>query len=244
MCSLTFVGRDDGYVLAMNRDELTSRGVALPPTLTEIGGVSAVYPRDGAGGTWIAANRHGIALALLNWNDVPQPGAPKGRSRGVVIPYLIQFAGSRDIQEAIGKFDLGGIWPFRLVGVIPAEKKILEWQWSSEKLEVQHHGWESRHWFSSSLSDKQAAAARGAACENAWDEGGCGSLHWLRKLHASHANGPGPFSVCVHRENVETLSYTEFDCTPGKLECRYFSGSPCVMLATGGPSNGLTLHNR
>lgn len=243
MCSLTFISRDDGYVLAMNRDELTSRRVASPPTLTELGGVSAVYPRDSAGGTWIAANLHGIALALLNWNDVAQPAAPKGRSRGVVIPYLIQFSRARDIQEAIGQFDLGGIWPFRLVGTIPGEKRILEWRWSSERLEFQHHEWESRHWFSCGMSDEQAAGLRGAACRSAWDEDGSGSLPWLRKLHASHANGPGPFSVCVHRENVETLSYTEFECTSQKLECRYFSGSPCVMLTAGGPANGLTLHN-
>ena len=29
-----------------------------------------MYPSDGAGGTWIAANEYGITLALLNWNDV------------------------------------------------------------------------------------------------------------------------------------------------------------------------------
>ena len=29
-----------------------------------------MYPSDGTGGTWIAANEYGITLALLNWNDV------------------------------------------------------------------------------------------------------------------------------------------------------------------------------
>jgi hypothetical protein len=131
------------------------------------------------------------------------------------------------------RFDLGGIWPFRLVGVIPAEKKILEWGWNSKSLELEHYAWGTRHWFSSSLSDEQASALRGATCQRAWQQEDSGSLPWLRKLHASHANGPGPFSVCVHRENVETLSYTEFECSSRTLECRYFSGSPCTMFEPG-----------
>lgn len=240
MCTLTFIARDNGYYLAMNRDERMSRGVAEPPTLVDLGGSRSTYPRDHAGGTWIAANDHGVAFALLNWNDVQPPGTTPvaSRSRGLVIPALVTFSSHHDVDETLNGLNLRDTLPFRLIGVFPGEAKIVEWRWEGKHLESEAYAWGSRHhyhWFSSSLSDKQASALRGATCEKAWDENDqdAGSLPWLRKLHASHANGPGPFSVCVHRENVATLSYTEITTSKGKVECNYFCGSPCTMTGFG-----------
>jgi len=85
---------DGRYLLGMNRDERIARGAGSPPEVRECGGTKAVYPSDGNCGTWIGANDHGMALTLLNWNDVV-PGAvgtPVGRSRGSVIPAIIGFA--------------------------------------------------------------------------------------------------------------------------------------------------------
>ena len=229
MCTLSVVTHDSGYYLAMNRDELVSRGAAAPPAQFDLGKTRAIYPRDIAGGTWIAANSHGVAFALLNWNDVPQSGASKQRSRGCVIPNLIRLNPSHEVTAALPHLDLKGIMPFRLVGVFPAEMRMWEWRWNHEKLESEPHDWERRHWFSSGLSDEQAARQRSAVCQSSWNEEGAGSLPWLRRLHSSHVHGPGPFSLCVHREKVTTLSYTEFICTPEKVECNYFTGSPCTM---------------
>jgi hypothetical protein len=232
MCTLTFVPREDGYYLAMNRDESIGRGVADPPARTDLPGLkrSAIYPRDVAGGTWIAANDTGIALALLNWNVIQQPGCNKTRSRGIVIPHLARFGLHHDVEKAVGSFDLMGLLPFRLVGIFPLEKKISEWRWKQDGVQVQHFAWERRHWFSSGLSDEQACTLRGGVCQSAWDAKDAGSLRWLRQLHASHANGPGAFSLCVHREGVQTLSYTELVCAPEEIECRYFAAGPCAML--------------
>ncbi len=233
MCTLTVITRNNGYYLAMNRDEQITRGDALPPATVDVGGTTAIYPRDGAGGTWVAANSHGIALALLNWNDVPQPTTDKARSRGNVIPSLVTSTSFDQTEETLQKLDLQGIWPFRLVAVFPAEEKIGEWRWNQQQLESQVHDWKPRHWFSSSLSDERAERERGAVCQAAWEEADAGSLPWLRRLHASHANGAGPFSLCVHRENVQTLSYTEISCRPKKIECVYVGASPCRILVSG-----------
>jgi Transport and Golgi organisation 2 len=90
MCTLTVVTGSDTYRIAMNRDEKTARGAGMPPEMHEFDATRAIYPNDGDGGTWIAANDCGVALALLNWNDIAAPGkAVKTRSRGRVIPALI-----------------------------------------------------------------------------------------------------------------------------------------------------------
>ena len=69
MCTLTFVPTTDGYLVAMNRDELRIRPVARAPRIHTRNGVEALYPTEPSGGTWIASNRYGNLLALLNWND-------------------------------------------------------------------------------------------------------------------------------------------------------------------------------
>lgn len=230
MCTLTVVTGNDAYVMAMNRDEKIARGAGLPPEIHEFDGTRAVYPSDGDGGTWLATNEFGIALALLNWNDLAPRGlAAKRRSRGRVIPTLIDSRSLSDLQEVFSVSNFTGMMPFRLVGAFPAQQQIWEWRWDSAHLDFHVHAWESRHWFSSSLSDERAENLRGATCRSARHESDAGSVRWLRRLQASHAGGPGPFSLCVHREDVMTLSYTEVMLSAGSVRMCYFLGSPCTM---------------
>ncbi|MBI3477369.1 MAG: NRDE family protein [Acidobacteria bacterium] len=233
MCTLTIVTRDNGYSLAMNRDEQLTRNDAVPPVKVDLQGTSVVYPRNSAGGTWVAVNERGIALALLNWNDVPQPTTEKARSRGAVIPALVGCSSLAEVRNALSGLDLSDVWPFRLVGVFPSGQMICEWNWNQEKLETPAREWRSQHWFSSSLSDARASEKRGEVCQAAWTSTDAGTLPWMRRLHASHANGPGPFSLCVHRESVGTLSYTEIDCGLESIACRYWAGQPCEQVEPG-----------
>jgi Transport and Golgi organisation 2 len=230
MCTLTVVARRDTYLMAMNRDEKIARGAGAPAEMHEFDSTKAIYPNDGDGGTWIAANEYGIGLALLNWNDVTPPGAAfKKRSRGRVIPALIDSRSLSDLQAVFDVSNFKGMMPFRLVGLFPWEQEIWEWRWDSTQLGFQVHEWKSRHWFSSSLSDDRAESLRGLACRDAQHESDVGSVPWLRRLHASHGGRPGPFSLCVHREDVKALSYSEIVVTPGHVQMGHFRGSPCTM---------------
>ena len=230
MCTLSVITGNNGYLVAMNRDERIARGPGELPEIHHCNGTTAVCPSDGTGGTWIAVNEYGITLALLDWNTVAPPGMDaKTRSRGRVIPALIDFRSQSDLHQVFEVSTCAGMMPFRLVGVFPSEQTIWEWRWDSKQLQFQTHTWESRHWFSSSLSDRQAESLRGAACRDAQNELDAGSEPWLRRLHASHAGGPGPFSVCVHRDDVKTLSYSEVLVTPERIRMEHFRGSPCKM---------------
>src|ERR1051326_2071127 len=118
MCTLTVVTRNDMYLMAMNRDEKIARGSGFPPEIHEFEGAKAIYPSDGDGGTWFATNECGIALALLNWNDIAPPGAAlKTRSRGRVIPSLINSRSLGDLRAVLSVSNFAGMMPFRLVGV-------------------------------------------------------------------------------------------------------------------------------
>jgi hypothetical protein len=233
MCTLTLIARDEEYLLAMNRDEKIARGAGEPLEVHQLHDTTTIYPSDGTGGTWIAANEWGITLALLNWNDIVRSplNSCKGRSRGQIIPALGRSSRMAEVHGALGVLALERIEPFRLIGIFPATRVIGEWRWDSSQLTFQAHGWYSRHWFSSSLSDKRAESLRGAACHDARQEADADSVRWLRRLHASHAGGRGPFSLCVHREHVKTLSYSEVLVSPTGVQIGHFRGSPCVMAS-------------
>jgi hypothetical protein len=227
MCTVSVVTRKDGYVLAMNRDERTARGEhARPPEALTLGGTPVVMPRESSGGTWIAANAGGVALALLNWHT-PGVVSVAERSRGLVIPRLIVRTSQAAVQRAIEGMDLEGIRPFRLVGVFPRGQEICEWRWDSVELDLRWFGWQPHHWFSSGLGDAAALEQRSAACTQAWKHSDSGSLAWLRRLHRSHRAQPRELAICVHREGVATVSYTELVCTPATLRCAYAAGTPC-----------------
>src|SRR5262249_31221549 len=87
------------------------------------------------------------------------------------------------------------------------------------------------HWFSSGASDEMAERIRGEACRVAWQEQDAGSLPWLRALHSSHGLGAGPFSVCAHRPDAGTVSYSEIAFDANTATIRYISGPPCLNSA-------------
>jgi len=232
MCTVSFIARGDVYLLGMNRDELLARGPGLPLARHEQARGNAFYPTDGDGGTWIAVHESGIALAVLNWNDIAQPALGDGRlSRGSLIPALI---GSRSLAEVDGwlaRTELQTMLPFRMVGIFPAMKEIAEWRWDAVQMTRVHHEWRTRHWFSSGISDWQAGLLREPLCEQARTQAGAGSLEWLRRLHASHGAAAGAFSICVHRPDAQTMSYSEIQCAPGTIRMRHSIGSPCTQPA-------------
>jgi hypothetical protein len=228
MCTLSFLPGNDGYMAAMNRDELRVRPAALPPAIPKAGGLSLVYPRESGGGTWIGANSRGVFFALLNWYSMEAANlGEKRKSRGEIIPHLLQTLDGPSAERALHRLDLTGVYPFRLFGFFPAEREIREWCWDTRCLAAETPAWRRQHWFSSSRSDRLAAAQRGAACNNAWNRDPLDPAAWLRTLHASHIPEPGPFSICVHRQDAATVSYTEVEWRRGYLQMRYLSGNPC-----------------
>jgi len=229
MCTLTFVPAEDGYLVGMNRDELLTRPVALPPKRFQRGGMEMAYPSESSGGTWIACNDRGNLLALLNWNASGSPRlGEKRKTRGLVIAELI---GEPDLPAADSHFqqmNLDGLFPFRLVGVFRSERVVNEWRWDGTAKQFLRLSWARNHWFSSSLSDSLAEEERGRVCEAVAGEPAGGRHGWLRRLHRSHVPRPGPFSVCVHRQDAATVSYTEVRCGATQISMDYLGGNPCL----------------
>lgn len=230
MCTLSFYPRAGGYLIGMNRDERKDRARAYPPRLFKLdNGLWAVYPYEEGRGTWIGLNSVGISLALLNWHKVPSRFGDQHApvSRGQAIPLLLREREDRAMHQKLCELPLDQMHPFRLIGFFPAKQLVVEWLWNQKRLLIRPRGWEARLWASSGWDEASVQAHRRKLFEHALRAPDAGTPIWLRRFHRSHDPIPGPLSVCVHREDVCTVSYTEILVVGRRGQMLYHDGPPC-----------------
>jgi len=227
MCTVSFLPKAQGFYLAMNRDEKRTRSVAIPPSITDLNGCRAIFPRDPTGGTWISTNDGGVCLALINWHRIAREPKHDVISRGKVVRELAGKSSADEIANAVTKLPLRKLCPFRLIAIVPSEKIVTEWRWNLEWLTMRNHQWQLQHWFSSGLDERRAERERQRVCDAAHNKRSVRNLGWLRQLHRSHAPERGPFSICMHRADATTVSYTEVAVSGRRATMRYKPGSSC-----------------
>jgi hypothetical protein len=227
MCTVTLIARRRGYALGMNRDEKRARVAGLPPARRQFDGRVVVCPSEPGGGTWIGVNEAGITLALINWYSVKAKAPAPAVSRGGAVWSALSSTSPGAVDAAIRMQPLPRINPFRLIGVFPNTREVVEWQWDLLQFARRLHPWRTGVWISSGYDESGAQQSRGRAFAQALKQASAGTLEWLRRLHRSHAPGRGPYSVCMHRADAATVSYTEVVVNPAAATLRYASGPPC-----------------
>jgi transport and Golgi organization protein 2 len=232
MCTVSFLPSPQGFCLAMNRDEKRDRFSALPPEIVEFESHRVLFPREPTGGTWISANDAGVCLALINWHRIKREPNNGVRSRGEVIRKLVGISTSDEISTAVKKLPLPKLRPFRLIAIVSAENRVIEWRWNLDRLSVRKYSWKPRHWFSSSFDEATAEAERTRVCAAQLDESAKRDVKWLRRLHRSHQPERGPFSICMHRPTNATVSYTEVAVSDRSVVMCYKDGPPCSRRST------------
>lgn len=244
MCTVSFLPKPQGFYLAMNRDEKRDRLAPLAPAVFRSDRRRAVFPREPAGGTWISVNDVGVSLALINWHRIEREPRNNGLSRGLVVRELAGKSTANEIAAALRKLPLRKLRPFRLIAILPREKRITEWRWNLKQLVAHKHSWQRNHWFSSGFDEAKAEHERMKVCAavaggadpgressmffNRVGVNAAGySLSSLRRLHRSHLPKRGPFSICMHRPDAMTISYTEVAVSKQRATMRYKSAPPC-----------------
>lgn len=233
MCTATWLRHHDRLHLFFNRDEERRREPALPPRKLVAGGVRCLAPQDGrAGGTWILASEHGLALALLNRSEGKRPdGSP--RSRGELPLELAGASEPVDFEAALGRADLTTFPPFTLLALWsdPAAGAVAAWD--GVRLDCRATDPTAGMLCSSGLGDEPARRQREASWRR-WREraGTEWSPRHHRDLHRSHEPRPHAFSICMHREDAATLSMVEIEIDDARARLAYRPGPPCRGAAT------------
>ena len=237
MCTVTVFPFHGGVRIGCNRDESPKRKKALPPSIQIIENTSVLMPIDPqSGGTWLAANEHGIFLTLLNRNLILSDGENRfvgNKSRGHIIPMFVGMDSAEDIAKKISDHSWNEYSFFRLI--VLDQKNVYEiihenidqnpilrkhprdtWPmiFSSSGLgdpiveEPRRKLFDE--WFSNiDLTDDQLAEKH--------DKFHCHS--WEDKKHVS---------VCMQRDRAESISMTMTTIVSGQIHMSYRQGLPSL----------------
>ncbi len=227
MCTASWLIEAGTLRLFFNRDELRTREGALPPALDTAGALRWVAPRDGrAGGTWIAVTAAGATFALLNKSGGQPPAIPE--SRGRLIPRLVGSESPDHLAAELVAIGLARYAPFRLLALWHSPAAGVALAWDGETLERVALDPALGLLCSSGLGDERATRERGATWEARRRAAAAWSADQHRAFHRDHAPAPSAWSVCVHRPEAATVSFTEIELAASGAKLRYRPGSPCL----------------
>jgi uncharacterized protein with NRDE domain len=228
MCTASWLPGSDGYLLCFNRDESRSRLPGRPPSVRRVNGLRVIAPADGNhGGTWIGVTEEGLTVALANRYQEPRPPAPEQPiSRGLLVTDMLGRSSLTEIARTLTGMRLEQYEPFTLVGLARDAPAHL-WSWNGSTLESWRQE-EAGLLLASSAADQDAAASArrdtfSAARAEAPLDGAT-----LARLHASHRPVRGALSVCMHREDASTVSFTMVAVGRGRVSLAHANGPPCV----------------
>jgi len=237
MCTLSWVRQLGGYTVFFNRDERRTRSLGLPPTEQLRSGVRFLAPSDpDGGGSWVSVNDHRVALAILNQYQAGKPAAQTSVSRGQLLLALADLGSQAEVWTRVRAAGLMQYHPFTLAVFEPGLPALLL-GWNGEALTDRALGQSGLLLTSSSVAQYEADQTR----RMLFDEtvaGGAIDETVLERLHRSHLPAEGPLSVCMHRADAETVSYTRISVTPSRVSLSYVAGAPC----RGRSPDALTLH--
>ncbi|MFT5288052.1 MAG: hypothetical protein ACI8QS_000084 [Planctomycetota bacterium] len=225
MCTASWFEKEGGFELFFNRDERRTRLRADPPRLQSIGGAMLIAPTDGdAGGTWIAVNEHGLALALLNlWQSDGQLPPDGFRSRGLLVRDLASCTDGKSVHERLA---VSGDEVYRGYTLLVLEpgRAPLGLRWDETKLAK----FEPRAPLVSSSVDFELAKQHRRVSYGRLESSAANRRENYEAFHRSKEPMPGALAVCMQREDACTVSASHVDVTAGEVRFRYADGSPDI----------------
>ncbi len=226
MCTVSWLLHDKGYEVFFNRDEQKGRAIAKPPQHFTHNEVQFAMPVDpDGGGTWIAMNNQGLSLCLLNFYQGDIPDLPL-ISRGLLVKRLAPSACVADVVAMLNDLHLGSYAPFTLLVFAPDlsanQGHVIAFQWDGHEL-TQRPSKEPM--ISSSVAYEEVMLARQKAYQSIMTEPRTVEKAWA--FHRSHVPEAGYKSVCMHREDANTVSFTHVKVNENEMQMAYVDGAPC-----------------
>ncbi|MFK7790565.1 MAG: NRDE family protein [Phycisphaeraceae bacterium] len=216
--------------MACSRDEQHGRAPAHPPkhfgkpdAVDQLGYLMPIDPSSK--GTWVAVNAMGLAFTLLNYN-LPTPPTGRDRSRGDVIPALLQAQTIDHAVELAKTIERERMMPFRLV--ICDGDSLLLWH-STEPIEqAEVMAWDRQPvmFTSSGLGDHLVEGPRRELFEDWFSAEPMEYAAQQTGFHCHQWPGREQLSVCMHREDARTVSYTVVDVHRSKVTMTYHPDRP------------------
>ena len=231
MCTLSWIPEVEGYTVCFNRDERRSRTPGGPPIEGRRRGVAYLAPSDGDfGGSWIGVNVLGVTHCLANQYPADAPWTPPAApriSRGLLLASILDSGSGCETGDRLERGELQRYEPFTIAVAEPGSPMTLH-SWNGRGLESSTHGAPGLVLTSSSALGREVVAARERTFREATDScNGHFDRAALRTLHASHLPARGAHSVCMHRDDAETVSFSLIRVLGDRVTFNYVAAAPC-----------------
>ena len=208
MCSVCWEwgGSDDPSLkIIFNRDEQRSREIAEAPQLFEVQGTKVLMPTDPAGGgSWIASNEYGLAVALLNKYEVAPVADRVYKSRGFVVKSLSACQSLAEASERLKQMVGENAFPaFSLLLWNLREQRVELFEWDGvalRLLETNEPFMTSSSWNTAEVQKYRQQCYRESVIEGAMRIEGFMKTPPTDKLE---------WSVLMQREKTQTVSVSE-----------------------------------
>lgn len=238
MCTLSWTRNQESYQIFFNRDEQRSRSLAIPPKCIKHNGVPVLLPLDpDGGGSWISVNGFGLSLCLLNFYQGTLPRT-KLISRGQLLRSLAHSKNISILNSQLLATDLTHYAPFTLVAfqTTPDQQRPQEqtFQWDGVGM---HCSQPDNMMTSSSVkfdevsqNRKQLYIQEVTTPSFSGPTSKSDNEHNIDKhisFHTSHGEKKNHRSVCMHRDDARTVSFSHILVTNSLIEFNYHNGSPC-----------------
>ncbi len=215
MCTATWLMKSDGYELFCNRDESKTRKPALPPALEQRNNVAFVAPRDGDfGGSWIAVNEYGLSLCLLNYYPPATPPPRQQVSRGLLLISLIEQRSPDEVARILSTTPLANYRAFLLLLLAPRATPLLL-KWDGERLSSESNP--AMPVTTSSFDTANVVKTR----REQFQAIGRVNRQTLTAFHLSRNPKGGAHSVCMSRDDAESVSLSHVSVTAGRVDFEY-----------------------
>jgi hypothetical protein len=217
MCTVTYIPKDEGFIITSTRDETPTR-ISEPPAAysTEFGDI--FFPKEPlSGGTWIAANSKNV-LCLLNGAYTKHKHEPPYKlSRGLM---LLKAFGYKDEFEFAAQFDFWGIEPFTLIWT--RQGTLSEMRWDGKVLHHLPLGTASEYlWASCTLYEPEIVSLRKEWFENFLSEVSDPQMEDMLNFHSTPKLSDPQNDILMRRDKVRSISITSIEWKKNGLNCMH-----------------------
>ena len=232
MCTVTFIPKNNGWILTSSRDEKKVRET-LPPKIHDVFNQNVIYPKDLlAGGTWIALSDKKISVCLLNGGFELHEKKKYTKSRGLVLLERFRFESLDDFWNSI---ELEAVEPFTLLNVEHNDElKLRELVWDGNQKHKtvksirKTHIWSSVTLYSSSMIEERKKWFRKWCLEHKAMDG-----YKIEEFHQSFFTDNSAENILMKRTGgLQTVSISRIESTNGSTQLKYndlLSNTSCAL---------------
>lgn len=223
MCTVSWYREPSGYSLFFNRDERKTRRTATPPGIKQKAGVEYLSPVDPeSGGTWLLVNAYGLSIGLLNYYPgLKYVDAERAVSRGLLVDSLADCEKIEILETRLNQCVMSSYNPFILIA-LQKGKPSLYAKWDGEKLNMSHDADRRLPITSSSFNTEAVIKERSALFNSYRKSEGNDGKGWFEHYHRSFTSQRGAYSVCMLRDDAETVSLSHITMSDAKIRYVYY----------------------